>query len=496
MTQAPRSGSGRNTPKRDGSARPASGREGYARDDSGRDSATRDGGSRDGAPRGGPARGGAPRAGSGTARGRSARDAFGRGSASGAGRDGDARQGSPREGAGSDRDGERRGPARDGAKRQGPARGSAARAKPGRDGAPREGGYSRDASRDSSPRSGAPRDTSARGGRPTTGGRPTSGGRPTTGGYRGASEGSGEARPFANRTPKPAGAKKSGGRQQPAGPKAFGRERFGQSLGPVRRPKVQRPKAAPVDRLDVHNPDGVRLQKIMASAGVASRRVCEEMIEDGRVEVDGTIVTDLGVRVDPTQVAIHVDGIRLQLNDHLVYYVFNKPKGVICTMEDPEGRPCISDYLKNKNENERLFHVGRLDVATEGLLLLTNDGELTNRLTHPSYEVPKTYLVQVRGPMAHGIGAQMREGIELEDGIASVDSFRLVDSTPGHILVEVVLHSGRNRVVRRLFEAVGHPVERLVRTQVGPIRVNDQRQGSIRVLGNQEVGHLLAAVGL
>ncbi|WP_081743542.1 pseudouridine synthase [Arthrobacter sp. H20] len=485
MTQAPRSGSGRNTPNRDGSARPASGREGFARggsarDESNRDSTPRESGSREGAPRGGSARGGAPRAGSGSARGRSARDAFGRGSTAGDGRDGDARQGSSRDGAGrgsgSDRDGERRGPARDGAKRQGPARGSAARAKPGREGAPREGGYSRD--------------SSSRGG-----GRPTSG-RPTSGGYRGSSEGSAEGRPFAARTPKPAGAKKSGNRQKPAGPKAFGRERFGQSLGPVRRPKVQGPKALPVDRLDVHNPDGVRLQKIMASAGVASRRVCEEMIEDGRVEVDGTIVTDLGVRVDPTQVAIHVDGIRLQLNDHLVYYVFNKPKGVICTMEDPEGRPCISDYLKNKNENERLFHVGRLDVATEGLLLLTNDGELTNRLTHPSYEVPKTYLVQVRGPMAHGIGAQMREGIELEDGIASVDSFRLVDSTPGHILVEVVLHSGRNRVVRRLFEAVGHPVERLVRTQVGPIRVNDQRQGSIRVLGNQEVGHLLAAVGL
>ncbi len=476
MTQAPRSGSGRNNPKRD------------------------EDGPREGAPRGGSARGGAPRTGSGSARGRSARDAFGRGSAAGAGRDGDARQGSSRDGAsrgagpdragsgrpGPDRDGERRGPARDGAKRQGPARGSAARAKPGRDGAPRDGaprdgGYSRD---------GAPR----AGGRPT-GGRPSTG-RPATGGYRGSSEGSGEGRPFANRTPKQAGAKQGGNRQKPTGPKAFGRERFGQSLGPVRRPKAQGPKALPVDRLDVHNPDGVRLQKIMASAGVASRRVCEEMIEDGRVEVDGTIVTDLGVRVDPTQVAIHVDGIRLQLNDHLVYYVFNKPKGVICTMEDPEGRPCISDYLKNKNENERLFHVGRLDVATEGLLLLTNDGELTNRLTHPSYEVPKTYLVQVRGPMAHGIGAQMREGIELEDGIASVDSFRLVDSTPGHILVEVVLHSGRNRVVRRLFEAVGHPVERLVRTQVGPIRVNDQRQGSIRVLGNQEVGHLLAAVGL
>ncbi|MBE0011045.1 pseudouridine synthase [Arthrobacter sp. AET 35A] len=454
MTQAPRSGSGRNNPKRD------------------------EGGPREGAPRGGSARGGAPRAGSGSARGRSARDAFGRGSAAGAGRDGDSRPGSSRDGAsrgggsdragsdragsdrfGAERAGERRGPAREGAKRQGPARGSAARGKPARDGAPR-------------------------------------GERPTSGGYRGSAEGSSEGRPFANRTPKPAGAKKTGNRQKPAGPKAFGRERFGKSLGPVRRPKAEGPKALPVDRLDVHNPDGVRLQKIMASAGVASRRVCEEMIEDGRVEVDGTIVTDLGVRVDPAKVAIHVDGIRLQLNDHLVYYVFNKPKGVICTMEDPEGRPCISDYLKNKNENERLFHVGRLDVNTEGLLLLTNDGELTNRLTHPSYEVPKTYLVQVRGPMAHGIGAQMREGIELEDGMASVDSFRLVDSTPGHILVEVVLHSGRNRVVRRLFEAVGHPVERLVRTQVGPIRVNDQRQGSIRVLGNQEVGHLLAAVGL
>lgn len=246
----------------------------------------------------------------------------------------------------------------------------------------------------------------------------------------------------------------------------------------------------------MHNPDGVRLQKIMASAGVASRRVCEEMILDGRVEVDGVIVTELGVRVDAAKAAIHVDGLRLQLNEELKYYVFNKPRGVVCTMEDPEGRPCIGDYLKNKNKAERLFHVGRLDASTEGLLLLTNDGELTNRLTHPSYEVPKTYLVQVRGPMAHGIGTQMREGIELEDGIASVDSFKLVDSTPGHLLVEVVLHSGRNRVVRRLFDAVGHPVERLVRTQVGPIRVNDQRQGSIRVLGRQEVGHLLAAVGL
>ncbi|TDK24270.1 rRNA pseudouridine synthase [Arthrobacter crusticola] len=266
-------------------------------------------------------------------------------------------------------------------------------------------------------------------------------------------------------------------------------------MGPVRRPKAAR-TTRPADELDMHNPDGVRLQKVMASAGVASRRVCEEMILDGRVEVDGTIVRELGVRVVPSEVSIHVDGMRLQLNEDLKYYVFNKPRGVISTMEDPEGRPSIGNFLKNKNKNERLFHVGRLDAETEGLLLLTNDGELTNRLTHPSYEVPKTYYVQVRGPMGPGIGAQMKEGIELEDGISKVDSFKLIDSTPGHILVEVVLHSGKNRVVRRLFDAVGHPVERLVRTQIGPIRLNDQRQGSIRVLGRQEVGHLLASVGL
>jgi 23S rRNA pseudouridine2605 synthase len=292
-----------------------------------------------------------------------------------------------------------------------------------------------------------------------------------------------------------AGAGRAGAARGPAqqsGSRPFGNERFGRNLGPVRR-RPSKPRTAPVQS-DLHDPEGVRLQKVLASAGVASRRVCEEMIEAGRVEVDGRVVRELGVRVDPQRSVIHVDGIRIQLDETLVYYVFNKPKGVVSTMEDPEGRPCISDFLKNKGE--RLFHVGRLDVSTEGLLLLTNDGELTNRLTHPSYEVPKTYLVQVRGPMAHGIGARMREGIELEDGIASVDSFRLVDSTPGHVLVEVVLHSGKNRIVRRLFDAVGHPVERLVRIKIGPIALGDQRQGTVRALGRHEVGHLLAAVGM
>ncbi|MFJ4208282.1 pseudouridine synthase [Paenarthrobacter sp. NPDC089675] len=290
--------------------------------------------------------------------------------------------------------------------------------------------------------------------------------------------------------PKPGNAKQYGS-------KAFGSERFGQNLGPIRKPGRNRGPRQDVPQSELHDADGVRLQKVMAQAGVASRRVCEEMILEGRVEVDGQITTELGMRVDPKTAVIHVDGIRIQLDETLVYMVFNKPKGVVSTMEDPEGRPCISDYLKtNKNRGERLFHVGRLDVATEGLLLLTNDGELANRLTHPSYEVPKTYLVQVRGPFPQGVGAQLKSGVELEDGVAAVDSFRLVDSTPGHVLIEVVLHSGKNRIVRRMFDAVGFPVQRLVRVKVGPIGLGDQRQGSIRNLGKQEIGHLMAAVGL
>ena len=285
------------------------------------------------------------------------------------------------------------------------------------------------------------------------------------------------------------------GAAKSAGPRAFGSERFGQNLGPVRKPARNRGPRREVPQSELHDADGTRLQKVMASAGVASRRVCEEMIAEGRVEVDGQVVTELGVRVDPKSAVIHVDGLRIQLDENMVYMVFNKPKGVVSTMEDPDGRPCISDFVRN-HHGERLFHVGRLDVATEGLLLLTNDGELANRLTHPSYEVPKTYLVQVRGPFPQGIGAELKAGVELEDGIASVDSFKLVDSTPGHVLIEVVLHSGKNRIVRRMFDAVGFPVLRLVRVKVGPIGLGDQRQGSIRNLGKQEVGHLLASVGL
>ncbi|GAA1770831.1 hypothetical protein GCM10009712_18540 [Pseudarthrobacter sulfonivorans] len=306
-------------------------------------------------------------------------------------------------------------------------------------------------------------------------------------------------KPGAKKAPGTPGAlkpKPRAGKPGAAASRAFGSERFGQNLGPVRKPSRKRGPQGPVPQSEMHDADGTRLQKVMAQAGVASRRVCEEMIAEGRVEVDGQVVTELGVRVDPKTAVIHVDGLRIQLDENLVYMVFNKPKGVVSTMEDPDGRPCISDFVRKTHQGERLFHVGRLDVATEGLLLLTNDGELANRLTHPSYEVPKTYLVQVRGPFPQGIGAQLKEGVELEDGFASVDSFKLVDSTPGHVLIEVVLHSGKNRIVRRLFDAVGFPVLRLVRVKVGPIGLGDQRQGSIRNLGKQEVGHLLASVGL
>lgn len=326
-------------------------------------------------------------------------------------------------------------------------------------------------------------------------GRPNS--NPRSGSERGgeSSQGSWSKAHGGPKQGKKTGAGSGTGAKKYTGPKAFGKERFGQNLGPVKPANPNRPTHRARAQAAQSDLEGVRLQKVMANAGVASRRVCEEMILAARVEVNGSLVTELGIRIDPERDTVHVDGMRLQLNEEMKYYVFNKPRNVVSTMEDPEGRKCIADFVRKQSQT-RLFHVGRLDYQTEGLLLLTNDGEMANRLSHPSYEVPKTYLVQVRGPMATGIGAQMKKGIKLEDGWQSVDSFRLIDSTPGHVLVEVILHSGRNRIVRRLFDAVGHPVTRLVRVQVGPIRLGDQKQGTIRPLGNQEVGHLLSLVGM
>ena len=246
--------------------------------------------------------------------------------------------------------------------------------------------------------------------------------------------------------------------------------------------------------VDVHNPDGVRLQKVLASAGLGSRRACEVLIAAGRVQVDGITVRELGVRVDPRTAVVHVDGSRLQLDTSLVTIALNKPLGVVSTMHDPQGRPSLEQYVRN--QPDRLFHVGRLDADSEGLLLLTNDGELANRLAHPSHAVPKTDLATLEGRVKGSVGTQLRSGVQLEDGPVRVDSFKLVDATPGSSMVEVVLHEGRNRVVRRMFEEVGHPVTRLLRTQIGPIRLGNLPPGRTRVLGREELGSLMASVGM
>jgi 23S rRNA pseudouridine2605 synthase len=239
---------------------------------------------------------------------------------------------------------------------------------------------------------------------------------------------------------------------------------------------------------------GVRLQKVLAAAGVGSRRACEELIAAGRVEVDGRRVREQGLRVDPGQAVIRVDGMRIASAPGLAHLVLNKPAGVVSTMTDPQGRPCLGDYVQGRRE--RFFHVGRLDAETEGLLLLTNDGELAHRLAHPSYGVEKTYLAQVAGPLARDVGRRLRAGVELDDGLVQVDRFRVVSSLGAVVMVEIVLHEGRKHVVRRLLEQVGHPVSRLVRTRFGPVALGDQRPGKLRPLRPDEVGRLYAAVGL
>ena len=243
--------------------------------------------------------------------------------------------------------------------------------------------------------------------------------------------------------------------------------------------------------------EGVRLQKVLSQAGIASRRVAERMIVDGRVDVDGKVVTELGTRVDTDVSVIRVDGARVMLDDTLVYLALNKPRGMHSTMSDDRGRPCIGDLVEHRvRGNKKLFHVGRLDADTEGLMLLTNDGELAHRLMHPSYEVPKTYLATVPGTVPRGLGRTLRDGIELDDGPARVDDFAVVDAVPGKTMVRVTLHEGRKRIVRRMLKEVGFPVQELVRTDIGAVALGDQRPGSIRVLARNEIGALYKAVGL
>ena len=239
---------------------------------------------------------------------------------------------------------------------------------------------------------------------------------------------------------------------------------------------------------------GERLQKVLARAGVGSRRVCEDMIAEGRISVNGRQVTEQGVRVDPQRDQIAVDGQRLDVRNDRVTYAMNKPYGVVTTMKDERGRPSVGEMVGDLAAG--LVHVGRLDQDTEGLLLLTTDGELAHRLAHPSYEVRKTYLAQVSGSVPRDLGKRLRNGIELDDGPVAVDSFQVMDTHAGQSVVEVVLHEGRKHIVRRLLAEVGLPVNRLTRTAVGPIELARMRTGTIRKLTRQEVGALHELVGL
>ena len=253
-----------------------------------------------------------------------------------------------------------------------------------------------------------------------------------------------------------------------------------------------RARADDVDEAD--GPDGIRLQKVLASAGVASRRKAEELIKAGRVKVDGIVVKEMGTRIDPDEAVVHVDGNRVVLRADQVYLALNKMPGVLSTMSDDLGRPNIGQLLEDRPE--RLFHVGRLDMDSEGLLLLTNDGDLAHRLTHPSYGVPKTYMAEIPGPVPRDLGRRLRAGVELDDGPAKVDSFEVVDVHNGRAVVEVVLHEGRKHIVRRLLGAVDHPVSRLVRTQIGDVKLGHQRPGTLRKLNPVEIAQLYKAVGL
>jgi len=235
-----------------------------------------------------------------------------------------------------------------------------------------------------------------------------------------------------------------------------------------------------------------RLQKVLASAGVGSRRACEDLIFRGRVTVDGK-VAQLGDKVDADTAEIYVDGQRLIVDQNLVYLAFNKPRGVVSTMADEKGRTALDEFLNRVDQ--RVYHVGRLDTDSEGLLLLTNDGSLAHKLMHPSFGVPKTYVLEVPGPLPRAVGRSLLSGVELEDGPAKVDKFRLVDAFARSAQIEIVIHEGRNRIVRRMMDEVGHPVNRLVRTAIGPIRLGDLKPGRTRRLTNAEVGALFKAVG-
>ncbi|MGO4958128.1 pseudouridine synthase [Luteococcus sp. Sow4_B9] len=244
--------------------------------------------------------------------------------------------------------------------------------------------------------------------------------------------------------------------------------------------------------------EGVRLQKVLAAAGLASRRHAEIMIENGRVEVNGALVTEQGVRVHPERDTIRVDGMRIPPPRRHVYLVVNKPRGVVSTMEDPEGRPTLGDIEFNTQswQQLRLFHVGRLDTDTEGLILLTNDGEFAHRMAHPSHKVPKTYLAEVEGMLDNKTLRRLEKGLRLDDGPVKPDKIKLVMRSESRSLVEVTLHEGRNRIVRRMMDSIAHPVRKLSRTAIGPVRLGQLPIGEARELTRDELGALLDLVDM
>lgn len=237
--------------------------------------------------------------------------------------------------------------------------------------------------------------------------------------------------------------------------------------------------------------EGIRLQKVLAAAGFGSRRKCELLISSGRVSVDGRVADELGTRVHPDQVVIRVDDERIAVPTGSTVVALNKPLGVITAMEDDRGRPCVGDLVES---DVRLFHVGRLDADTDGLLLLTNDGDLGHRLTHPSFGVDKTYVAQVEGVVGPGDLRRIRKGVEIDGRAVGVTSVRLRDTNRGRSIVEIVIHEGRNRIVRRLFDEVGFPVASLTRTRFGPVELGALASGHHRTLTEAQTTALYDAV--
>ena len=224
----------------------------------------------------------------------------------------------------------------------------------------------------------------------------------------------------------------------------------------------------------------VRLQKFMADCGVASRRACEALIDEGRVKVNGKIVKTQGVKIDPINTKVEVDNELISATKTKTYLAFNKPAGILSTMSDPEGRPSLQDFFGSWPD--RLFHVGRLDKESEGLIILTNDGQWAHESTHPSFGVEKTYLVQTEEPISRSAFQNLMEGVELEDGLA-----KPISVARRGAMIEVVIHEGRNQIVRRMFDALGYPVERLIRTAIGSIKLGELPPGKWRSLNSVEL---------